>query len=108
MSSTITIGDDRYIDYTPGSTVPAGFMIVQGEFVGYAEQIIPSGTRGSLRVRGKCECPADTPALTVGTIVYWDAVNERVTTTVGSNKRAGLVAEAKALNATRAKILVGR
>lgn len=108
--SAFTISSPEYIEYTPtAADVPVGTVLVLGDLIGYAEQLIKQNTKGALRVAGLVELNADTPALTIGTIVYWDNTgNQRLTTTVGSNKRAGLVAADKAINLTRARILLGR
>lgn len=108
--SAVTIASHEYIDYTPTVVdIPVGTVLVLGELVCYAEQTIKLNTKGALRVSGQAELNADVPALTAGTIVYWDnTANQRLTTTAGANKRAGIVAADKPLNATRARILLGR
>lgn len=108
--SAFTIASAEYVDYTPTvADVPVGTVIVLGDLVGYAEQLIKQNTKGALRVSGQVELNADVPALTAGTVVYWDnTVNQRLTATAGANKRAGIVAADKAINLTRARILLGR
>ena len=85
------------IPYTPSSAVAAGEVVVQGDLVGVAHAAISADVLGALRVAGVIAFPKSTgssTALTVGTKVYWDAASEVATTTVGSNKYIGKVAEA--------------
>lgn len=49
-----------------------------------------------IHVTKVCEFPAlTTDTWAVGTVLYWDAVNFRLTATVGSNKRVGVATTAK-------------
>jgi len=85
-------------DYTPGSAVAAGDVVVQGDMVGIATQAIAANKVGALAINGGVWiCPkavTSGSALAAGTLVYWDATNEVVTATAGANKTFGYVVEA--------------
>ncbi len=85
------------IDYTPGSNTTAGTVVVQGDLIGVARVYIPANTLGALAVEGVFDFPKPgATAYTVGTIVYWDDTNDRVTTTASGNKLLGKVVRAAA------------
>jgi len=100
------------IDYTPGSAVAAGDIVVQNELFGVAIDAIAADVKGSLAVDGVFDLPKATgsgTALAVGNQVYWDAANSVVTTTVGSNVRVGTVVKAAAVGVAlvRVKLIQG-
>lgn len=67
-------GDGQYIDYTPGSAVAAGAVVVQGTLVGIATEAIAANVKGALCVFCQADVPKDTSNLSaVGTAIYWDA-----------------------------------
>lgn len=87
------------VDYTPGADVAAGAVVVQADLVGIARQTIKANTLGSLAVTGVFEVPKATgvgTALAAGTTVYWDAANQRASTTSAGNKLLGKVVKAAA------------
>jgi len=93
-ATAVFLSNADRVDYTPGSDVTAGDVVVQGELVGVATGDIDANTKGSLAVAGVFLFPKATTsgsALTAGDEVYWDAGASVVTTTVGSNKYAGKV-----------------
>jgi len=74
--SVSLIHDGDTIDYTPGSIVSAGDVVVQGELIGVAGLNIPANTLGALNVSGVFDFPKATgggTAITAGAKVYWDA-----------------------------------
>ena len=83
------------IDYTPGSDVSAGDVVVLNELVGVAKRDIPANTLGSLSVTGVFDFPKATgigTAIDAGLDVYWDAAAGEATTDEGSgsvNKKIG-------------------
>ncbi len=80
------------IDYTPGSAVTAGDVVVLGSMVCVAERDIDASVKGQLTIKGVARFPKavdSSSALSAGTKVYWDASGEVVTTTEASNKVAG-------------------
>jgi predicted RecA/RadA family phage recombinase len=91
------VAEGFVVDYTPGADVAAGAVVVQGELVGVARTPIPANTLGSLAVFGVLDFPKATgasTAITVGSNVYWDAANQRVTTTATGNKLVGKTVKA--------------
>lgn len=69
------VQEGRQIDYTPGSAVTAGQVVVQGGLVGVANSDIPANTPGSLSIEGVWKLPKGTGAgkdILVGEKVYWN------------------------------------
>jgi predicted RecA/RadA family phage recombinase len=93
------IHDGCSIDYTPGADVAAGAVVVQGDLVGVANRAIGANTPGSLAVEGVFDFPKATAggsAISAGATVYWDATNQRATTTSSGNKLLGKTVKAAA------------
>lgn len=103
-------GSDDVIDYTPGSAVSAGDVVVLGDTVCVATADIAANVRGQLHVRGLFQFPkssASTSAIVQGTIVYWDAGNEVITSTASTHKRAGKLAVAADADDVNCRVLLG-
>lgn len=93
------------LDHTPGSAVPNGQMVVIGARVGIALAAIPAGTVGPLAVQGVFTYnKLNTDTMAQGALVYFDAGNNRLTTTVGSNVLAGIAAAPAAANTTEVRV----
>ena len=93
------IHDGSSIDYTPGSAVTAGAVVVQGELVGVAKVPIPANTLGALAVEGVFDFPKATgggTAITAGANCYWNAGAQQATTTATGNKLIGKCVRAAA------------
>ncbi|HMN97422.1 MAG TPA: DUF2190 family protein [Phycisphaerales bacterium] len=107
MNFSLAPGDR--VDYTPNTAIAAGTIVVFGAGVGLADQDIPANQLGALSVRGlKRLVKATGSAITGGAKLYWDAINERVTTTVGSNAYVGIAVPAGAASAdTTVLVLMG-
>jgi len=71
-----TYSDDGTIDYTPGSAVTAGDVVVLGGIIGIATSDIAAGAKGSLSVEGIKKVPKTTAAWIVGLPVHWDSVGD--------------------------------
>lgn len=88
------IQEGRSIDYTPGSAVSAGAVVVQGDLIGIAKVDIPANKLGALAVEGVYDVPKATgasTAISAGVNAYWD-VAEQVAKTdseTGANKLLG-------------------
>ncbi len=91
------------IDYTPGSAVTAGDVVVLGSIVGIASQDIAANELGALAMDGVFKVPKITGVNAVGTLIYWDPAGNPVngtagsgaaTSTAGSLKQMGYVARA--------------
>lgn len=109
MSVTTYVGEGSIIDYTPGSNVSGGDIIVYGEMIGQVVADALAGEPVGLRVEGIIEAPklsTDTPA--VGVKVYWDAGNTRLTTTASTHKQAGWSVGAYASGTTTMKVRLGK
>ena len=97
------------VDYTPGSAVGAGDVVVQGDLVGVAPVAIAANTLGALQVKGVVTFPksaGSSTALTAGAKVYWNASSEVVTTTSSGNKYVGKVVTAVDDDATEVDVLL--
>ena len=67
------------IDYTPGSAVAAGDVVVQNNLVGIAKLDIVANKKGALCIEGVFDFPKATgggTAIGAGKKVYWDAGDE--------------------------------
>jgi len=93
MAALVTfVQEGASVDYTPSSAVAAGDVVVQGDLVGVAKRAIAANVLGALSVEGVFDYPKATgssSAITAGSKVYWDTVNEVATTTAGSYKLIG-------------------
>ena len=102
LTTLVSTGD--MIDYTPGSAVAAGDVIVQTDLIGIATQDIAASKKGALAVTGVFDFPKDTgsaDAIVAGDTLYWDAGNEVATATASTHKQLGkAVAAAAAATAT--------
>ena len=101
MATAVYVHEGDAIDYTPGSDVAAGDVVVQGELIGVAKQPIAAGALGALAVKGAFDFPKTTgggTAISAGAKVYWDEANAVATTDDGGgvNKLLGKVVKAAA------------
>ena len=97
MAQFVQEGDS--LDYTPGSDVAAGTVVVQNDLIGVAVRPIPANTLGSLVVEGVVDFPKSTAggsAIAAGITVYWNAGAQQATATAGGNKLLGKVVRAAA------------
>ena len=93
------------IDYTPGSALASGDVVVQGDLIGIAKQPLAANEPGALTVEGVFDFAKNTNvAYTVGTILYWDDTNNVVTATSTGNKQIGKVVRAAASSDTTVRI----
>ena len=89
------------VDYTPGSDVAAGDVVVQGDLVGVADVAIAANRLGSLSVEGVFDFPKATggsTAIAAGTDVYWDEgdTEAKADDEAGANKLIGKTVAAAA------------
>jgi predicted RecA/RadA family phage recombinase len=92
MATAIFVQEGDAVDYTPGTDVAAGDVVVQGDLVGVTPRPIPANTAGGLVVEGVFDFPKATgggSAIAAGTVVYWDATNKVATATSTGNKQLG-------------------
>lgn len=82
----------KVMDYVAAALIASGAVLVIGVKVGVALTDIPNGATGSVQMAGVFELPKlSTDVMAQGALVYWDAGNSRLTTTVGANVLAGYV-----------------
>jgi len=78
------IQDGRAVDYTPGSDVAAGDVVVLGNLVGISKLPIIAGSLGALAVNGIFDVVQGAVTFTLGQAVYWDADGDPVGGVAGS------------------------
>jgi len=67
----IQVGES--IDYTPGSAVAAGQVIVQGSMIGVTKVPIAANALGALAVKGVFDVVKANEQIALGAALYWDA-----------------------------------
>jgi predicted RecA/RadA family phage recombinase len=78
------------VDYTPGSAVSAGDIVVQVNLVGQVVAALAAGEKGALRVEGVITAPKlTTDVVAIGDVLYWDAGNSRATKIASTHKIIG-------------------
>lgn len=114
MALATFVHDGNTIDYTPGSDVAVGDVVVLGDLVGIAKQAIKTNMLGALALVGVFDLPKATGAgtgIAAGVSLYWDAAAQLVKTdsNSGTHKRIGnAVATAGTTDATvRARLNTG-
>jgi len=101
MATAQFIHDGKSIDYTPGSAVSAGDVVVQGDLIGIAKLDIAASALGALAVDGVFDLPkasGASTAIAAGAKVYWDAGDSEAKEDAesGANKYLGKVVAAAA------------
>jgi predicted RecA/RadA family phage recombinase len=105
MPQATYVHEGELIDYTPGSAVAAGEVVVQGELVGVVARPLAAGEAGAILVWGVFDFAKNTGvAYTVGTILYWDDTNNVVTATATGNKQIGKTIRAAASADTTVRV----
>lgn len=93
------------VDYVAGSNLSSGAIVVIGVRVAVLLANIASGATGAARVKGIFTvAKLSTDVVAQGALLYWDAGNSRLTTTVGSNVLAGYASKAAGNGATTVEI----
>lgn len=97
------------IDYTPGSAVAAGDVVVQGDLIGVAKRPIAANELGALSVEGVFDVPKATgvaTAIAAGASVYWDVADGEAKTDdeAGANKLLGKTIKAASDNDTTVRV----
>jgi len=92
------VQDGRSIDYTPGTAVDAGDVVVVGNIIGIAKLDIAADALGALAVDGVHRAAADTNEWTFGQSIYWDA-DTKTFTSVQTAVFAGTAVAAKLADA---------
>ena len=94
MAVATFIQDGASIDYTPGSAVAAGDVVVLADLIGISKRPIAANELGSLSVEGVFDLPKATgvgTAIAAGAIVYWDVGDSEAKedSESGANKQLG-------------------
>jgi predicted RecA/RadA family phage recombinase len=95
------VQEGNAVDYTPGSDVAAGAVVVQGDLVGVSRTPIAANAPGSLAVSGVFDFPKATgtgSGIAAGATAYWDAADQEAKTDdeSGANKLLGKTVRAAA------------
>ena len=109
MPTAVFVQEGNQIDYTPGSAVAAGDVVVQGDLIGVAKQPIAANVLGALAVDGVFDFPKATgvgTAITAGASVYWDEADQEAKTDseTGANKLLGKTTAAAGDNDTTVRV----
>jgi predicted RecA/RadA family phage recombinase len=87
------------------AAVQAGEAVLVGKLFGVAVANVAAGATGEFQTEGVFELPALAADVAAqGAILYWDAVNKRLTITAAGNTRVGVAVVAKAGGAATATI----
>lgn len=95
------------IDYTPGSAVTAGDVIVQGDLVAVAKRDIAANALGAIATEGVFDFPkalGASTAIAAGVTVYWNAGAQQATATSSGNKLLGKTVRAAADGDTTVRV----
>ena len=71
MADASFVQEGASIDYTPGSAVAAGDVVVQGTLVGVAKTPIAANVLGALAIEGTFDFVQSTGVIAVGVDIYW-------------------------------------
>lgn len=105
MASYVQDGD--LLDYTPGSAVAAGDVVVIGSLVGVAPRAIAANALGALAVEGVFEMPCATGATGAqGSAINWYATSGVAHASTGV--AAGKLAKARAAGDTSVHVLINK
>jgi len=97
MSLSTYVGEGSLFDYTPVAATKAGAIVVLGELVGQVTSDLAAGQKGAVRIAGAIRAPKLSSDVTaIGTKLYWDAGNSRLTVTASTHKQAGWAMEVTA------------
>ena len=109
------VGAGMSLDYTPGSALAAGKVVIIGVTPMIAELDVASGELGALANTGLWDIPKITGAIAQGDAVYWDADADPVggtagsgaaTTTAAGNTMLGIASAAAASGDEMVRVLL--
>lgn len=92
-------GNPTFMDYTPGSDIPAGeiFDAFGADLAGgIAIPHLPltSGVKGAVAIGGGIYKSLADAAIALGVLVFWDDTANRITATATANRQAGYCVQA--------------
>lgn len=99
-------GTSGSIGVTLAETVVAGRPFVKGDLVLIPQSDGKSGDFVACYYDGVFGLSGGSSAFTIGTLLYWDATNNRVTATAGSNKKIGYAIAPAAATDDQVKVLL--
>lgn len=97
--------DGDLIDYTPGSAVAAGDVVVIGSLVAVAPRPIPANTLGAVAVEGVWSMPKGAENITAGAKVNYYATSG-VVTAAATGVACGYAVAAAATGVSTVKVLL--
>lgn len=84
------VAPGEHFDYTPGTAVASGEVVLMTDTIGVANVAIPANTPGYVAVEGVFTvAKLSTDNIAKGQKVYWDNTNKRMTLTSAGNTPAG-------------------
>lgn len=95
------------IDYTAGTNIASGQVVLMGARIGVALKAIANGETGPVQVTGVFNiAKLSTDNMAQGALLYWDNTNSRLTTTASGNTLAGFAAAAAGATTTSVNIKI--
>ena len=76
MAQATQIQKGHVVDYTPGSDVDVGNVVLQSSLFGIAGLAIEGSALGSLTVDGFFDVVKVVGAITAGDLIYWDPTGD--------------------------------
>lgn len=100
----------RFIDYTAGSDIAVGDVVVLGKFLcGVAVANIANGAVGVIDTEGLCKVDAvNNLAFAVGDVLYWNASTKKCTNVEAGLPILGVAVAAKLQTGTYAYVALNR
>lgn len=107
MSTSDYVGDDGLLDYTPGSAVAAGDVVVIGSLVAVAPRPIAANALGTLSIEGVYSLPCASGATGAqGSAINWYATSGVAHASTGV--AAGKLAKARAAADTTVHVILNK
>ena len=107
MSVADSVSDGDVFDYTPGSTVAAGDVVVIGALIGVAPRPIAANALGALAIEGVFSLPCASGATgALGSAINWYATSGVAHASTGV--AAGKLAKARAAADTTVHVLINK
>lgn len=107
MSTSDYVGDDGLLDYTPGSAVAAGDVVVIGSLVAVAPRPIAANALGTLSIEGVYSLPCASGATGAqGSAINWYATSGVAHASTGV--AAGKLAKARVAADTTVHVILNK
>lgn len=107
------VQEGKAIDYTPGSDVESGAVVVENDLVGVTKRKILANQEGALHVEGVFDFPKATgvsTAIARGVLNYWDVADQeaKADDEAGANKLIGKSIKAATDDDTHVRIRISQ